>query len=67
MMAPGGAKEPSGALADAINRRSADSRQFKEQFAEGVRRPVRQRLGLAGGRPERQARHREHAESGHAR
>ena len=28
-------------------RPSAGSTQFKEQFAEGVRRPVRQRLGLA--------------------
>ena len=34
---------------------------------EGVRRPVRQRLGLAGGRPERRPHHREHAQPGHAR
>ena len=34
MMAPGGAKEPSGALADAITKAFGGFSQFKEQFAK---------------------------------
>ena len=66
MMAPGGAKEPAGALADAITKAFGGLAQFKEQFAEGLRRPLRERLGLAHRRSERYAQHREHAQPGHA-
>ena len=66
MMAPGGAKEPSGPLADAITKAFGGLAQFKEQFQKACVGPVRQRLGLAGGRPERRAHHREHAEPGHS-
>ena len=50
MMAPGGAKEPGGELAQAINKAFGGFDKFKEQFAKACVGPVRQRLG-AGSSP----------------
>ena len=64
MMAPGGAKEPAGALAEAINKTLRQSRDIQGAVRQGLRRALRQWLGLAHRRPRRQARHREHAQPG---
>ena len=61
MMAPGGAKEPAGALADAITKELRRVRPIPGTVRQGLRRTVRQRLGLAGRRSERQPLDREHA------
>ena len=55
IMGPDEGGAPTGALADAITRRSAASTASRKQFDEGRRRPVRQRLGVAD-RRRRQAR-----------
>jgi hypothetical protein len=66
MMAPGGAKEPGGELARGHQQHLRRIHRLQGTVLEGVHWPVRQRLGLAHRRPGWQARHREHAQSGHS-
>ena len=50
IMGPNGGGEPTGAMADAINGDVRRLRQLQGPVQEGRRRPLRQRLGLAGRR-----------------
>ena len=53
---PGGGGEPSGKLADAINKAFGGFDKFKEQFSDAAVKTVRLRLGLAGAAPRAAAR-----------
>ena len=64
IMAPGGSKEPAGALAAAIDKSVRRACAVQGAVQQGGRRPVRERLGLAHHGQERRARDREHAQPG---
>ena len=62
-MAPNAGGAPTGKVADAINAAFGGFDKFKEEWAQGRRRTLRQRMGVAAQR-RRQAVDRQHAESG---
>jgi Fe-Mn family superoxide dismutase len=64
IMGPNAGGDPNGAIADAIKSTFGDVNAFKEKFNDAGPEAVRQRMGVAGARPGRQAAGRQLGQSG---